>query len=318
MHRLIPALLLATSAASALGQAYPTKPIRVVVPYPPGGALDLTARLLQGPLASQLGQPLVIETRTGATGVIGAEFVARSAPDGYTLAYTVVSDLVLRKYVAKNFSLDLLRDFSPVTPLVQSPSCLVVSDASPAGNLRDFLDYVRRNPGRWNFGTPGVGGSQHLTGELLRTHGYDMVHVPFPGLAQAGQGLLSGQVQMAVSNFATLRPLLREGRVKVIAVAQSKRYEGAADVPTVAEAIPGFEMPDSWFGYLAPGGMSAPILARLNSEIRRASRTPEFAAKVHDYDLSVLTMSPEDTAAFIKAADAGFARITSAAKIVPE
>ena len=311
------ALPAAAFAPAALAQAYPVKPIRVVVPYPPGGGVDLTGRLLQQRLAQALGQAIIIENRAGATGMIGAEYVARSAPDGYTLAYTVGSDMALKRFVSKDPTLDITRDFSPIASALESVSCIAVASALQVNTFKELVDMARRSPGKLNFGTAGMNSSQHLTGELLRMHGVEMTHVPFNGLAPALVALMGGQVEVAITNIVSVSSQLREGKVKVLAVTRPKRYEDAPNVPTVGEVLPGFNMPVAFFGFLGPAGLPQPIVMRFNAEVGRALEAPEVTAKVKELSMSVLYSSPEQFMALIRGAIEAYGKITQTAGIKP-
>jgi len=311
------AVFAAALAPAALAQAYPVKPIRVVVPYPPGGGVDLTGRLLQQRLAQALGQAIIIENRAGATGMIGAEYVARSAPDGYTLAYTVGSDMALKRFVSKDPTLDITRDFSPIASALESVSCIAVASALQVNTFKELVDMARRSPGKLNFGTAGMNSSQHLTGELLRMHGVEMTHVPFNGLAPALVALMGGQVEVAITNIVSVSSQLREGKVKVLAVTRPKRYEDAPNVPTVGEVLPGFNMPVAFFGFLGPAGLPQPIVMRFNAEVGRALEAPEVTAKVKELSMSVLYSSPEQFMALIRGAIEAYGKITQTAGIKP-
>ena len=311
------AVFAAALAPAALAQAYPVKPIRVVVPYPPGGGVDLTGRLLQQRLAQALGQAIIIENRAGATGMIGAEYVARSAPDGYTLAYTVGSDMALKRFVSKDPTLDITRDFSPIASALESVSCIAVASALQVNTFKELVDMARRSPGKLNFGTAGMNSSQHLTGELLRMHGVEMTHVPFNGLAPALVALMGGQVEVAITNIVSVSSQLREGKVKVLAVTRPKRYEDAPNVPTVGEVLPGFNMPVAFFGFLGPAGLPQPVVMRINAEVGRALEAPEVTAKVKELSMSVLYSSPEQFMALIRGAIEAYGKITQTAGIKP-
>jgi tripartite-type tricarboxylate transporter receptor subunit TctC len=312
------AMLAAALAPAALAQSYPVKPIRLVVPYPPGGGVDLTGRLLQQRLAQALGQAIIVENRAGATGMIGAEYVARSAPDGYTLAYTVGSDMALKRFVSKDPSLDITRDFTPIASALESVSCIAVSSALGVNTFKELVDMARRSPGKLNFGSAGMNSSQHLTGELLRMHGVEMTHVPFSGLAPALVAMMGGQVEVAITNIVSVSSQLRDGKVKVLAVTRPTRYEDAPGVPTVGEVLPGFNMPVAFFGFLGPAGLPQPIVMRINAEVGRALEAPEVTAKVKELSMSVLYSSPEQFMAMIRNAIEAYGKITQTAGIKPQ
>ena len=309
-------LLLASSCA--LAQGYPSKPIRMVVPFPPGGAVDLTARLAQPRLSQSLGQPVVIDNRVGAGGMIGADFVSKSPPDGYTLAYLVGSDLALRKWVSKVPVPDMLKELTPIAGAVEAGAVVAVNAAVPVGSLQELVDFAKRNPGKLNYASAGIASSQHLTGELFKQHGIDMVHIPFNGLGPAMTALMSGQTEVGISNFSTLKGAMRDGKVKVLAVTQAKRYEGAPQLPTVGEVLPGFVIPSSWFGYFGPPGMPAPLVSRLTAEIGQALEGADVLAKIREADLSVIHSPPAQFAAYAQSTVDIYGKIVQAAKIPPQ
>jgi len=315
---IIAMLAAALLAPAALAQSYPVKPVRLIVPYPPGGGVDLTGRLLQQRLAQSLGQAIIVENRAGATGMIGAEYVARAAPDGYTLAYTVGSDMALKRFVSKDPTLDITKDFSPIASALESVSCIAVASALQVNTFKELVDMARRSPGKLNFGTAGMNSSQHLTGELLRMHGVELTHVPFSGLAPALVALMGGQVEVAITNIVSVSSQLREGKVKVLAVTRPNRYEDAPNVPTVGEVLPGFNMPVAFFGFLGPAGLPQPIVMRVNAEVGRALEAPEVAAKVKELSMSVLYTSPEQFMALIRNAIEAYGKITQTAGIKPQ
>ena len=303
---------------AALSQAYPARPIRVVAPFPPGGGVDLTARVLQQRLSAGLGQPIVIENRAGASGMIGAEYVSRSAPDGYTLAYTVGSDLALKRFVSRAPTLDMLKDLTPIASALESVSCIAVAGSSTVNSITELIDLAKRNPGKLNFGSAGMNSSQHLTGELFRQYGVDMVHVPFNGLAPGVVALMGGQIEVAITNFASVSAQLREGKVKVLAVTRPKRYEDAPHIPAVNEALPGFNMPVAFFGFFGPPGLPRPIVMRLNAEVGRALESPEVRAKAKELYMSVIFTSPDQFAGMIRESIDAYGRIAHAARIQPQ
>ena len=316
--RIVWGACLAAGVSIAQAQSYPVKPVRLVVPYPPGGGVDLTGRMLQQRMATALGQPIIIENRAGATGMIGAEYVARSAPDGYTLAYTVGSDMALKRFVSKDPSLDLTKDFTPIASALESVSCIAVSSALPVSSFKDLVDMARRSPNKLNFGSAGMNSSQHLTGELLRMHGVELTHVPFNGLAPGVVALLGGQIEVAITNIVSVSSQLRDGKVKVLAVTRPTRYDDAPNVPTVAEALPGFNMPVAFFGFLGPAGMPQPVVTRINAEVGRALEAPEVTAKAKELSMSVLYSSPEQFMTMIRGAIEAYGKITQAAGIKPQ
>lgn len=294
-------------------EEYPARPIRLVVPFPPGGAIDLTARLLQPSLTAALGQPLVVDNRPGAAGAIGAESVSRAAPDGYTLLYTVGADLAIRH--GKPGALDLTRDLTPIAAAVASVSCIAARADLPVSSMAELIDYARSNPGKLTYGSSGIGSTQHLTGERLRQYGIDIVHVPFKGVAPALTALVSGQIDLVVTNLATAMPQLRQRKVKMLAVTQPIRFEGARDIPAVNEALPGFDMPIAWYGFFGPPKLQAAIVTRLNAEIVKTLHAPELQGRIADASMSALFTTPGQFVALIRDTAEAYGKVMKAAGV---
>jgi tripartite-type tricarboxylate transporter receptor subunit TctC len=317
------ALLFITAAAlgvcgSAGAQVYPDKPIRIVVPYPPGGTTDFVARLLQNTLSGFLGQSLIIDNRGGATGAIGAEYVARSKPDGYTIVYTPGTDMVLRQYIMKSNPVDVIKDFTPIIAAVQTSSVIAAHNSVPFASAKEFVDYARRNPGKLTYATPGVGSNFHLAGELLKIHGVVLQHVPYKGGGPSLSAVLAGETSLALNDFTTMLPAIRDGRVKGIALIDSKRNPGLPDVPAMNEILPGYEMPESWFAFFGPAGLPGPIVARLNSDISKAVNSPEVRPKLDERNITIITGTPENVTALSRNAIDIYGKVVKAAGLQPE
>ena len=294
-------------------QDYPIKPLRLVVPYPPGGAVDLTARLLSQRLAQALGQTIVIDNRPGAAGHLGAEQVSKASADGYTLLYTVGAELAMRQSLPG--SIDLLRDLTPIASVAASVSCIVARPNLPLSSMQELLELARRNPGKLSFGSAGIGSTHHLTGELLREMGVSLMHVPYKGVAPAMTALLSGETDLAITNLAMAMPQLRQGKLKLLAITQSNRFEGAPGVPPVTEALPGFNMPVAWYGFFAPPGLNAGISAKLAGEIGRTVSSAELRNRLTDASMSPLFTSGEGMINLIRDTAASYGRILRVAGI---
>ncbi|MSQ52133.1 MAG: tripartite tricarboxylate transporter substrate binding protein [Betaproteobacteria bacterium] len=305
-------------APAAQGQTYPVKPVRLVVPFPPGGGVDLTGRLLQQGLSAGLGQPVIIENRAGASGVIGAEYVARAAPDGYTLVYTAGSDLTLRPFVSKDFKLDVLRDFTPIASALESVGCIAVSASMPVKSLSELFEFARKNPGRLNFGSAGINASHHLIGESLKQFGIDMVHVPFNGLAPAVMALVGGQIEVNITNVASVAAQVRDGKVKILGITRAKRYADMPDIPTVAEVVPSYSFPVSFFAFFGPAELPQAVLARINAEVGRAVSAPEVRAKARDLGMVDIYTTPEQFNAMLRLAVAEFGAAVKSGRIQPQ
>ena len=319
MQRVAMILLVCATAfaPAASAQAYPNKPIRVVVPFPPGGGVDLTARLITQRMQVSLGQPLIIDNRGGAAGQIGEELVSKAPTDGYNLLYSVGSDMSLRQFLSKNPQLDPSKDFTPIATAVGSVSIIVGGPSTPASNLKDLIAYARKNPGKLTYGTAGVASYQHLIGEVLKQNGVDMVHVPFKGLAPALQALVAGQIELSINNFATSISQINAGKAKPLAVLESKRYEAAPDVPALAEEVPSFSMPSTWFGFFGPAGLQQPMVVRLNAEVSRAVESPELAPKLRELYVRTIHTPPELMPALVTSTTEAFGRAIKAAGIKP-
>jgi tripartite-type tricarboxylate transporter receptor subunit TctC len=303
----------------AIGQSFPQKPVRVIIPFPPGGATDLVVRMVQPRLTASLGQPVVVENRAGANGVIGADLTAHATPDGYTLMYTTGPSLMLARHLFRSVPYDALRDFTPVALAVESISAIAVHPSLPVSSVKELLDYARRNPGRLAYGTPGVASAFHLAAEYLKHEtGLDMVHVPFKGSGPSMNALVAGQIPIAISNLGTALPFQKQGKVRVIALTQSHRFSRLPDVPTVGESVPGFEMPSGWFGFLGPAGVPAAAVARLNRDINAVVNRPDVRNRIEDASMEVVTGPPEQLTAALRKSDALFGRIVEITHIKPE
>jgi tripartite-type tricarboxylate transporter receptor subunit TctC len=272
------ALTLDTSVAA---QGYPSKPIRFVVPYAPGGNTDILARLLCQKLSEAWGQQVIIDNRPGAAGTVGAELVARSPADGYTLIMGSFGNIIVANSLYKNLKYDPFKDFASIALVSLPPGILVENPAVPAQNVRELIAYAKSNPGRLNYGSPGAGAWNHLFFELFNASaGISIVHVPYKGIAPAVVDLLGGQVQLAISAFPTALPHIRSGKLRALAVTSAKRSGLMTDVPTVAESgLAGYEAA-GWFGVLAPAGTPPAVVAKLNAEINRILELPEVKASL--------------------------------------
>jgi tripartite-type tricarboxylate transporter receptor subunit TctC len=260
---------------------YPDHPMRIIVPFPPGGPTDVLARLVGDQLSQTLGQPFVIENKPGAGGNIGMELGAKAAPDGYTLILAPVGNLTVSPYIYSKLPYDPQRDFEPVTVLAAVPNILVVNAAVPAKSLRELIALAKAKPGTLNFASPGNGSGAHLAGELLkRMAGIDLVHVPFNGVAPAMNAVLAGDVQIFFAQTSAALPQLKSGRVVALGVASLKRIDAAPDLPTLAESgLPGFDV-TSWYSLVAPAGTPADRISRIQAEVAKAFARREVREKI--------------------------------------
>ena len=302
----LPATLLAVGLAlpaTAQAQAYPNKPIRIVVPYPAGGGLDVMARLVGDRLGKRLGQAAVIENKPGAGTIIGADTVAKAAPDGYTLMITADTTITLNQHLYSKLSYDPVKDFAPITQLVQLNQLLVLNPAVPANNLKELIAYAKANPGKLNYASYGSGTPPHLAMETLKNiAGISITHVPYKGLPQAVPAVLADEVQMTFSGAASSMAHIKSGRMRAIAIGGKNRLPIMPEVPTFSEL--GYpEVPAStWFGVFAPAGTPREIVAKLHDEIKAVIGDPEFVQKevvAKGYELSANT--PEEFRALIAA-----------------
>jgi len=283
------------------------------------GGADIVARLVAQGLTGALGQPVVVETQSGAGGAIGAEAVARAAPDGYTIMLTSASALVMNRFLSKSARLDPLKDFTPITKAFETVALVVTSPALPVGSMRDLVEYARRHPGKLSYGTSGIGTTHHLSGESIRLlTGIDWVHVPYKGGPSVITDLIGGEIQVGFSILATAAPFLASGKIRVIAVNGAKRYHVIPNVPVVAEELPGYEAPSTWGGYFGPAAMPQSIVDRLHDEIVRILNSPEVRAKAEDIGFPVATSTPEELSTTIRRDIEYTARIVKAVGIRPE
>jgi tripartite-type tricarboxylate transporter receptor subunit TctC len=265
-------------AARAQGSDYPSRPVRVIIGFPPGGGVDIVGRIVMPRLAERLGQPMPVENRAGANGNIAMEAVARAAPDGYTLFYGNVGNLAVTNALYPNLGFDTLRDFAPIGQTMESSLVIAVADAVPARNLAELIAYARANPGRLNGASAGAGGPSHLALEgFKRATGTEIVHVPYRGSAPAVQDLAGGRVQMIIDGYSLMRAVVESGRARVLAVAAEERQAILPDVPTTAEAgLPGFTA-GSWHGLVAPAGTPPSVIGRLETALSQVMREPGIA-----------------------------------------
>ncbi|HZQ63506.1 MAG TPA: tripartite tricarboxylate transporter substrate binding protein [Casimicrobiaceae bacterium] len=305
------AISLAPGPAAA--QNYPAKTIRLVVPFPPGGPLDVTGRLIAQKLTEAWGQSVVVDNRPGAGGNIGADLVAKSAPDGYTVVMGALSTHAVNPHLFSSMPYDAIKDFAPITLLAITPNVLVVNPSLPVSSVKDLIAYAKANPGKLSFGSGSNGSAGHLAGELLKVDaGIDMVHVPFKGAAPATQALLAGDTQLMFDNLANVMPQVKAGKVKALAVTTAQRSRLAPDLPTMAEAgVPGFDI-STWYGLLAPAGTPAPIIAKWNAEVTRILNSPDVREKLLAQGAEPAPDTPEQFAAFIARENAKYQRIVKA------
>ncbi len=292
---------------------YPSKPIRLIIPFPPGGSADTIGRLLAQEMSKSLGQPVVAENRPGAGGNIGVDVVAKSAPDGYTFGLAAAGALAINQHLMGKLPYDPVKDLAPVSKLADIPIVVVVANSTPAGSVRELIDAAKAKPGALGFASAGNGTAMHLSGELFKLMaGVDMTHVPYKGSGPAVTDLVSGQVPVGFVDLVSALPQIRAGRVKGLAVASGKRTITAPDIPTVAEAgVPGFDAV-GWFGVVAPAGTPGDIVAKLNAETVRIMALPEVRERALATGAEPSTNSPEEFAVFIAAEIPKWERVVKA------
>lgn len=291
--RLLLAFCLAFGCFSAASQSYPSRPVRVVVGFPPGGGTDILARVLSPRLSEYLGQPFVVENRPGATTNIASDLVAKSAPDGYTLLFTT-SALAINMSLYKNLTFDALRDFAPISVFAQSPN-LLVAHSSAGASVRQLLTQAIAKPGGMNYSSAGSGTSQHLAGELFKVRtGTHIVHIPYKGTAASLTAVIAGEVHFSFANVPAILGHVRSGRLKALAVLAPKRSDLMPDVPTMEEAgVAGVEVP-VWYALLGPAALPRDIVKTLNDATVRAARSPDLRQKLVEQGAEPVGNSPED------------------------
>ena len=288
-------------APAALAQDYPTKPVRFIVPYPPGGGTDVIARIVQARWAEGLGQPIVIENRGGAGGAVGTEVAAKSAPDGYTFLFTLSSHTINPLLYKLHY--DVERDFVPVSLLVSVPQLIAANPNAPAATLQELIAAAKKQPGKYAFGSVGNGTPAHMAGELLKLRtGIDIVHVPYKGGGPAVTDAIAGQIPFLIVSTPAALPYVRSGRLRPLAVTTLKRTAAAPEIPTVAEQLemPDYEV-DSWYGVFAPARTPPAIVARMQREAARVVHLPEVKQKLLEQGADSVGSTPEELERVVKA-----------------
>jgi len=313
MHRWALGALFACIATVASAQGYPTRTIRLVVPFPAGGTTDILAREVAQKLTEVLGQAVVVDNRPGAAGNIGSDLVAKSAPDGYTLLMGTVGTHAINPSLYSKMPYDHVKDFAPVVLVAGVPNVLVVNPALPVNSVSDLIKLAKDKPGQLNFASSGSGTSIHLSGELFKTMaGVDMTHVPYKGSSPALTDLIGGQVQIMFDNLPSALPQIKGGRLRAIAVTSLKRAPVLPDIPTINESgLPGFEA-SSWFGVLAPAGTPAAVVARINTEVNKWLQSADAREKLLGQGAEAAGGSPERFANHIRAESEKWAKVVKA------
>ena len=291
-------------------QAWPTKqPIKIIVVYPAGGASDVTARLIASKLSESIGQTVVVENKPGANGIIATEYVAKAAPDGYTLLMANLGPNAINPVVYKKLPYDAVKDFSAITLTTIVPQFIVVAPTQPINSIAELIAYSKVNPGKVTFASAGNGASNHLSGELFNSMaGIKMEHVPYKGDAPGLVDVMSGQVTVALPTAIAAAPYVRSGQLRALAVTSNKRLPSFPDIPTVAETLPGFEAV-SWGGIMAPAGTPLAIINRLNAEILKILKIPEVAEKLKGFGAETVGSTPKQFDAYVKSEIAKWGKV---------
>jgi len=293
MFRSVVAGILLLSSLLCIAQDYPKRPIRVIIPFPPGNTMDVMTRLVAPRLSERLGQQIVVENRAGASGMLGLDLVAKAAPDGYTIGAGQGGNLVVLPHTSKSIPYDSLKDFAPIAVSTTNYLGIAASTSAPFKNFSEMIAYAKANPGKLTVATNGEGGFPHLVFEHLRMMGnFSYNHIPYKGSAQIVTDLMGGQVQAGIDGITGLTPHIRSGRINLLAVTNKSRVNAWADTPAAGESVPGYES-GGWFGYVAPACTPREIVARLNDEINRAMKQPEVVEKLTSLGLIVVAESPE-------------------------
>jgi tripartite-type tricarboxylate transporter receptor subunit TctC len=310
-------MIASLSAAHAADGSYPNRPVRVIVPYPPGGSTDPTARAYGTWLSDKFGVSFVIDNRPGAGATIGHGLAAKATPDGYTLLLGTSAGLVVSPAFGTKLPYDPIKDLAPIGLGVYVPFLLVVHPSVAAKTTRDLVDLAKAQPGKVNFGSPGTGTPNHLGMELLQAMtGAQFTHVPYKGGGPATVDLVAGRIQAIFGSIPQWQPHLATGKVRAIGIGHPKRVKAMPDTPAIAEALPGFNN-TSWYGLLAPAGTPAPIIEKVNAEMRRAAADPDFIKHIEGIGLEVASSTPKEMADLIRSELARWTKVIQAAGIKP-
>ena len=310
--------LFLAAAGGAAAQAYPVKPIRVVVPFPAGGPSDIVGRVVSQKLAEAWGQPVVVDNRAGAGGVIGTEFVAKGPADGYQLLHGTIGGLAVAMSLQPNRGYDTLRDFAPITQTVTVTNFLVVHPTVPARSIKELIALAKTRPGKLNYASSGSGTGPHLAGELLKyMAGIDLVHVPYKGSAPGLTAMLSGEVDITFENSLLVMPHLASGKVRALGVTGTQRSKLLPALPTIAETLPGYNA-SGWYGFVAPAATPKDVVAKLSAEMTRILRQPDVVTRLAGQGAEPVASTPDEFAAFIRAEIDKWAKLVAAAKMKAE
>jgi len=315
--RLVASVAAIALAGTACAQGFPSKPIRIVITFPPGGTNDFLGRVISQKLQEKWGQPVILENRPGAGGNIGSDFVAKSAPDGYTLLLGT-NTLVMNRFLTLKMPYDVQKDLAPVAMIGSTPFAVVVNNNLPVKSIAELIAYAKANPGKLSFGSAGVGTPHHLGTELFKTlTGTLMVHVPYKGSAAALTDVMTGQLQLMWITINVANPFINAGKVRAIGVGEPRRLASNKDIPAVAETVPGYEV-SAWYAVLAPAGTPTEIIAQLSTEIQRAFHAPEVRERLTAQGIELAPAGAESLRATIAADLDTWGKVVADAGIKPE
>ena len=313
---LLAALAILVAAAANSAQAFPTEPVKLIVGYPPGGSTDIASRIIAEKLTQDTGANFIVDNRPGAGGMVAAGSVARATPDGHTLLFAASPEVALARALGRKMDYDVKTDLKPVTTMGHVPFMLVVNPDVPAANLKEFLEHARRNPGKLNYASFGIGTSNHLFGEYFKSRtGLDIVHIPYKGSSPAIADLLGGRVQMAFDTIPAVLPHIQRGKLRPLAVAMNERFPLAPDVPTMAEAGLDDMTGGSWFGLFAPARTADDRIGYLNRAFVRTLNDPEVKKKLADRGIFATSSTPEGLTAFVDSEIGRWSGVVREAKI---
>jgi len=314
LSRILIALVVAASACTALAQSYPTKPVRVIVTFPPGGTPDIYGRVMSVELSKLWNQSVVVENRTGAGGTIGTDFVAKAPPDGYTLLFAADATITIAPHLYSKLPYDPVRDFAPIVNVTAGPFVLMANPAFPPNNVKELIALVHAQPGKISYASSGAGGQQHLAMESIRTlaGNMDMIHVPYKGFGQGIADVLANQVPLIFGGITASIQLTRSGKLKALGVTGPKRAKALPDVPAIAETLPGFDI-TAWYGFMAPAGTPRDIVKKIHDDSVTVIRRPDFLERLDKDGIEPVANTPEEFGAEIKRDLARWATIVKAA-----
>jgi len=319
LHRIVLALAAALASfamatPAALAQAYPAKPVKVVVTFPPGGTPDIYGRIMSAELQKLWGQSVVVENRTGAGGTIGTDSVAKSAPDGYTLLFAADASITIAPHLYSKLPYDPVRDLAPIVNVAAGPFVLLANPAFPPNNVKELIALVQRQPGKISYASSGAGGQQHLAMEYIRTMAgsMDMIHVPYKGFGQGLTDVLANQVPLIFGGITASIQLTKSGKVKALGVTGPRRAKALPDVPAIAETLPGFDI-TAWYGFMAPAGVPREIVKKIHDDAVTVIRRPDFLERLDRDGIEPVANTPEEFGAEIKTDLARWSKIVKAA-----